>query len=134
MLDLKMIYSHGLEKKYIFISSMHSYGGLEKLPALGEWSRNPSVSVCQLVLLWEAVFGFSEFFFEGSMRLPISWRVIYELTRSYPLSVWQFLTKTCMTPQCSPLSTYLISPQATFFCFPGWKMSSKGNVLLIWKM
>ena len=31
---------------------------------LSECSRNPSVSVYQLALLWEAVFGFSEFFFE----------------------------------------------------------------------
>ena len=35
------------------------------LPQLGECSRNPSASVYQLVLLWEAVFSFSEFFFKN---------------------------------------------------------------------
>ena len=33
-----------------------------RLPPLGECSRNPSVSVYQLALLWEAVLSFSEFF------------------------------------------------------------------------
>ena len=33
-----------------------------RLPPLGECSRNPSASVHQLAVLWEAAFGLSEFF------------------------------------------------------------------------
>ena len=52
-----------------------------RLPLLREYSRIPSVSVLQLVLLWEAMFSFSEFFFQMfSTCLPISWWVIYERT------------------------------------------------------
>ena len=35
---------------------------------LGECSRNPSVSVYQLVLFWDTVFSFSEYFFEDSFK------------------------------------------------------------------
>ena len=52
-----------------------------RLPPLGECSRNPSVSVYQLALLWEAVLGFSEIFLKAlSMHLPISWWVTYKHT------------------------------------------------------
>ena len=51
-----------------------------RLPLLGECSRNTSVSVYLLALLWEAAFGSSEFFKKTlSKYLPISWWVIYEL-------------------------------------------------------
>ena len=56
---------------------------LYRLHPLGECSRNPSVSVYQLVLLWEVVFNYSEFFFENSTNLHISWWVIYECTCSH---------------------------------------------------
>ena len=46
------------------------------------------------------------------------------------LSVQQFLTKNGMTP-CPTLPFQLILPEWLFFCFPGGKNSSKGNVLLM---
>ena len=52
-----------------------------RLPPLGECSRNPSVSVYQLVVVWEAGFGYSEFFLKTlSVHLSISWWVIYKHT------------------------------------------------------
>ena len=50
------------------------------------------------------------------------------------LSVQQFLTKSDMTSPCPALPVHPISPWANFFfCFPGWKKSSKRNVLSMWK-
>ena len=47
-------------------------------------------------------------------------------------SVQQFLTKKSMTPKPHPpYSPYLT--RSNFFSFPGWKKSSKGNILLMWK-
>ena len=53
---------------------------VNRLPPLGECSRNPPVSVYQLALLWEAAFSFSEFFLRPFQRLAISWWVIYKHT------------------------------------------------------
>ena len=47
----------------------------------GECSRDPSVSVHQLTLWWEAACSFSEFFLNTlSVWLPILWWVIYKCT------------------------------------------------------
>ena len=54
---------------------------LYRLHPLGVCSRNPSVSVYHLVLLWEAEFGFSEFFFEHSYNMFAHFMMmIYEPT------------------------------------------------------
>ena len=99
-----------------------------RLPPLGECARNPSVSVYQLALLWEAALGFSEFFFLKTLSLCLSttWWVIYEHTCTM-LSVQQFLTQNSviLLPH-APYSPNL--SQSDFFCFPGWKKSSWGNV------
>ena len=105
-----------------------------RLPPLGEYSRTPSVSVYQLALLWEAVFGFSEFFF-GRLFQHIctfhdGW---FTSTPAHTtLSVQQFLTKNGMTPMPHPPYSPNVAP-SDFFCFPGWKKSSKRNVLLTWE-
>ena len=100
----------------------------------GECSRSPSISVYQLMLVWEAVFGFSEFFFKTLLiGLPISWWVTYKCT--YPhCAEWVFSSfwPTMAWPPCPTLPIHLISPQGHFL-FPQWEKSSKGNVLLMWK-
>ena len=102
----------------------------------GECSRNPPVSVHQLALLWEAAFGFSDFFF--------FWRLFQHICplhdgwfTSAPahttLSVQQFLTKNGMFPMSQPPYSPDLALSDFFFCFPRWKKSSKGNILLMWK-
>ena len=104
-----------------------------KLPLLGEYSRNPSVSVYQLALSWEATSGFSEFLLKIlSTCLAISWWMIYE--------------HTCLhCAECSTVSDQkqhdLHTPPSLFTqSCPKWpfflvslyeKKSSKGNVLVI---
>ena len=100
---------------------------------LGECSRNLSVSVYQLVMLWEAVFGFSEFFwrlFQSICPFHDGWFMSAPIHTT--LSVQQFLTRSGMTP--IPHPPY--PPDLTlsnFFCFPRWIKPSKGNFLLMWK-
>ena len=96
--------------------------------------RNTSVSVFQLVALWEAAFGFSELFLKTlSMHLPISWQVIY--TRTCPhhvecLAVFDQKRYDLYTPP----SLFTVSNSKQLFLFP-WKKkkSSKGNILPVWK-
>ena len=76
---------------------------------LGECSRNPSVSVYQLALLWEAVFGFSEVF--GRLFQCVCPFHDGRFT-SAPVhamaSVQQFLTQNSMTPiPHSPYSCHI---------------------------
>ena len=106
-----------------------------RLTPLGECSRNPSVSVDQLVLLWEAEFSCNEFFLKTlSTHLPFSWWMIHTCTCphcTWVFSNFFFLPKTAW----SLCSTFLITwsyPKQLFFCFPEWKESSKGNILLMW--
>ena len=98
-----------------------------RLCLLGECSRNPSVSVYQLALLWEAVFGINKFFLKTlSMSLPISWRVITSSPAHTALSVQQFLTKNGMTPMShSPCSLSLTL--SDFFFFPWMKKLLRGK-------
>ena len=96
---------------------------------LDEYSGNPSVSVYQLALLWEAAFVFSELFLKNlSTRLPISWWVIYKHTCPHHCAQGSevFDWKMAWTP-CPTLPIHPISPWVTFVCFPGWKKILKGK-------
>ena len=88
-----------------------------QVPPLGEWSRKPSVSVYQLALLWEAMFGLSDFLFENSfnmfahfilgnlqVHLPIPHWI---LSRFWPQMAW---------PQCPTLPIHWILPPQWLFC------------------
>ena len=102
-------------------------------PTSGECSGNPSVSVSQLVLLWEAAFGFSECFFKTlSMCSPMSRWMIYKCTWPH------YIVRTAGFHQkphdpCAPPSLFTRSHGGMFFCFPEWKKSSKRNILPMWK-
>ena len=92
-------------------------------PPLGECSRNPSVSVHQLALVWEADFGFSEFFWNTlSTCLLISWLMIYEHTCPHSvLSDQQFLTKKWHDPRAHPPNSPNLSLSDFFFVSPDGK-------------
>ena len=83
-----------------------------------ECSRNSSISVHQLALLWEAAFDFGDFFFfEDSFMMGD-----LQAHLSTLLSVQRFLTKATWPP-CPTLPIHPILPQVTFLfvCFLGWK-------------
>ena len=99
-----------------------------RLPPLGECSRNPSVSVYQLVLLLEAALDFNEFFWKTQCICP-SW-----FTRAPAHTAWvfsRFWPKTAWLP-CLTLPIHLVLPH-DFFWFLWMKKSSKGNDFLMWK-
>ena len=84
-----------------------------QLPQQDVCSRNPSVSVYLLVLLWETAFGFSEFFLKTfSVCFPISRWVIYERTMLHRMfgSFWLKMAG----PQCPTLPRHPILPGETF--------------------
>ena len=86
----------------------------------------------QLALLWEAVFGFSEFFLKIlSQHLPISQWLIYEHTCPHHAECSAVFDQK-MTPM--PHTPYApdLTPSDSFF-FPQMKKSSKGNILPMWK-
>ena len=92
-------------------------------PQLSEHSRNPSVSVYQLALLWEAAFSFSEFILKTlSMHLPMMGDLwVYLPTLHWVFS--SFWPKTAWPP-CSttPTSFTQSRPKRLFcVCFPGWR-------------
>ena len=88
-----------------------------RLPLLSECSQNPSASVYQLALLWEAAFGSSEFFWRLFQRVcPSHDRWFTSAPAHTKLSVQQFLTKNGMTP-CPTLPIHLISPLERFLFF-----------------
>ena len=104
------------------------------LPRLGECSRNPSVSVCQMRCCEtsQAVFGFSEIFCKDSFNTFARF-MMGDLWVNLPTLCWVFSSfwpKTAWPPpRCPTLSIHPISPRATFlFCFPEWKKSSKRNI------
>ena len=73
------------------------------------------------------------FFKTPSTLLPISWCVVYECTYLHPAEClagfdqkWQ--DSSMPHPPYSPDFA-----QSNLFCFPEWKESSKGNILLMWK-
>ena len=86
-------------------------------------------------MLWKAAFGFNEFFLKSlSVHLPISWWVIYNHNCPHHAECSAVFDKKMAWSPCPPLRIHSILPQSTFsFCFPGWKKSSKGNTLLMWK-
>ena len=102
---------------------------LYRLPALGECSRNQSVSVHQLVVLWATVFGFSEFFLGLFQHVcPFHYGWFTSSPALIVLSVQQFLTKNDLTP-CPTLPIHQISPWVTFFCCPVQKKSPQRETL-----
>ena len=109
-------------------------GGVQnRLPLLGECSRNPSVIVCKLVL-WEFAFGFSEFFWRLSKHLLISWWVIYECTCSQCTELSPVLDQTWPDLHILPnLSTWFCPEHFFLLLFPQMKKSSKENVFPLWK-
>ena len=103
-----------------------------RLPPLGEFSRNPSVSVHQLAL-WEAAFGISAFFLRLFHRVcPFHDGWFTSIPSHTALSVEQFLTKTSMIPMLLPPYSPSLAV-SNYFCFPGGKKSSKGNILPVCK-
>ena len=95
-------------------------------------SRNTSVSVYLLVLLWEAAFA-SEFFLKTlSTHFPFhgGW---FTSTPAHPLlSAQQFLTKNGLTPVIHPPYSPDLAP-VTSFVSSDEKQSSKGNALPLWR-
>ena len=79
-------------------------GPLEyRLPLLRECSRNPSVSVYKLALLWEAAFSFSAFFLRISQCIcPFHDGWFMSAPAHTRLNVQKFLTKNSMTPMLHP--------------------------------
>ena len=95
---------------------------------LGGCSRNPSLSERQLVLLWEAAFGFNEF--ENSFN-TFAYFMIGDLWAHLATPCWvlsSFWPKMAW-PQCPTLPINLISPWTTLFVSPDKKKSS--NILLM---
>ena len=87
-----------------------------RLPALGECSGNQSVSVCQLALVWEAAFGFCDFFLKTlSICLPFH-------------DGWFIRTPAHTTLSGSYLSN--VTQVTFFFCFPNGK--SPQRELICW--
>ena len=89
---------------------------------LGECPRNPSVSVYQLVVLWEVAFGPSEFFFKASMHLPVSWWVICEHTCPHHTESSAVFDQKWHDPSIPPSLFTLCLPKWLFF-FPLVKKS-----------
>ena len=106
---------------------------IQSLP-VRECSRNPSVSVYSQVLLWEAKFSSSAFFFKIlSTYLPISWWVIYQCACPHYIECSAVFAQKQHDPNASPSLFTWSYPKWLIFCFPGWKKSSKGNILLMCK-
>ena len=99
-----------------------------RLPLLGECSRNPPVSVYQLVVLWEAVFCFCECFlrlFQSACLFHDRW--FASAPAHTALSVHQFLTKNCMTPMPHPPYSPNHTLSDFFFVFEHMKKVLKGK-------
>ena len=113
---------------YIYIQSSGVWvPGSTGFSRLGECSRNPSISVYQLALLWEAAFSFSEFFAD-------SFNVFAHFTMSNLLvhlpstmSVQQFLTQNTMTPVPHPPYSPNFAPINFFFFVSLMKKVLKGK-------
>ena len=74
---------------------------VDRLPQLGGCSRNPSVSLWQLALLWEAVLGFSDSFLKTQHMCPFHDGWLPRAPAHTLLSVQQFLPKMAR-PQAPP--------------------------------
>ena len=94
---------------------------------MGQCSRNPSVSVYQLALLWKAAFGFSEFFLKTlSTCLPMSWWVIYKHTCPHRAEYSAVFGQKRHDP-CAPPYLPNLSPSNFFFWFLRMKKVLKGK-------
>ena len=95
-------------------------------PLLGECSRNPSVSVYHLALLWEAAFGFTELFFFWR-RNAFSYFMMGDLWAHLPTPHWVFgsFWRKMAGPPCPTLPIHPISPLVTFFVFLDEKSSQR---------
>ena len=97
-------------------NSFWSMGPLQyRLLPLSECSRSASVSVCQLALLWEAAFGFSEFF-EVSFNMFAHF-MMGDLWVHLPTPHQVFSTfwpKNGKGPVPQPLPIYPVLPRAIF--------------------
>ena len=98
-----------------------------RLPLLGECSRNPSVSVYQLVLLWEAELGFSEFFwrliqhvcpFYDGWAMNVPAHTTLRFGSFWPKMAWPLLPHPPYSPSLAP---------SNFFLFPHMKQVLKGE-------
>ena len=94
-------------------------------PPLDECSRNPSVSVYQMPLLWEAALGLSELFLKTLWRhLPISWWVIYKRNCPQRAECSALFDQKQHDPM--PLAPYSSNlALSDFFSPPGWKNSQR---------
>ena len=94
---------------------------------IGEHSRNPSVTVHQLGLLWEAAFSFSEFLWWLSTLLSISQWMIYERTCPHCAECSAVFDQKLHDPH-APLFLFALShPEQLFFVSPQWKKVLKGK-------
>ena len=97
--------------------------------SLGECSRNPSVSVYQLALLWEDAFSLSEYF-EDYLNVFAHFVTddlwVHLPTRSWVCSSFQPKTP---WPPCPTLPGHLVLPQVTFL-FSSMKEVLKGKKIL----
>ena len=99
-------------------------------PPLGECSKNPYVLVYQLALLWEAEFGFSEFFWRLFQYVCLFHYGWFTSTPAHiPMNVQHFLTKNSTIP----IPTFPIRPVLPFYLFLLMKKSLKANILLTQK-
>ena len=90
-------------------------------------SRSPSVSVYQLVLQWEAAFGFSGCFLKTfSMLWPILWWVIYERTCPHCAECYAVFDPNWHKPTYPTLPVHPVSPWVTLL-FPMMKKVLKGK-------
>ena len=106
---------------------------LEGGPLVGQASPTrrvfyaPTCTSVQLVLLWEAAFGFSELF--GDSFNVFARFIMGDLQVHLPTPRWVFSSfwPKMAWLQCSTFSIHRISSQATFFGFPGWKNPERGT-------
>ena len=88
-------------------------------------SRNPSVSVYQLMVLWEAAFAFIEFFWRLFQCIWLF--VMYDSWACLPTPHWVFSSFWSKTAWLLCPTVPIHWPQATVFFFPRWKNSSEGK-------
>ena len=84
-------------------------------------------------LLWEVVLTFSEFFLKSlSAGLPISQWMIYKHSCLHSTECSAVFDQKWHDPCAPPFLFTWSHPKWLFFCFTGWKKSSKGNILPMW--
>ena len=116
----------GIQKTWNYLLD----GGLPVVQAslVGEWSRNPSVSVDRLALLWETVLGFCEFVFWRLFQrvCPFHEGWFSRAPAHTTLSAQQYLTQNHMTLVPHPPYSCHLTP-GDFFLFSMRKKVLKGK-------